>query len=962
MFRFSICCCACWFTLIAVGQTTYEAGKDAYYAGDYATADSLFQLAVVEARNANDTINWTKAVKRRGDVANRQRDFMSALDFYDQTERLLRQRYPLDTLFLADVELKRGHTYSSMYLPNRADSAYRRALIGYEQQLGPASSEVGNIHMSWGINANKRGDYPAAERHFARAEAIFLQGPPQSKDRYRIASNRGVNFRKMGDYDRALLYAERALRGKLTHYDSTHPSVPKYYRNIGRILQEQGKYDAALPYFERALRMQRAAAGPEHTNTLGALAELGNIYADLGRREEALHSYRQAMAGMETQYAPTHPYLVGGFFNIGRVYEDAGDYANARRQYQEALRRFLFSAEPVPEKVANTYGQLAHTYQAEGQLDSAEVLLKMALVTLTDDRALSAPGENPRLESVAARQSLLRLLIRKVELFRVKTTAEANPQRLKTAFQTNELALQLVRQMRNSFPDESSRQSLRERTDGLYETGIELAHQLYLLTNDADYLRAALRIANDAKAALLRDQLDERQIRRIGQLPPASIAALETVEAELRQARRAEDFGTIRAAERRFTELQTELERQHPRYAELRLEQDFAPAELQAQLDERSALLDYFLTDSTLYVLLVRRQRIVQHCAPLPAGFSDYLIALRPENLGTLVGNSTELRRYRAANVALYELLVEPLLPHLAGTDRLIVSPHRELYRLSFAALSPHDGSYLLEQFALRYAPAPDLAFGDQKESSAFERELLGSAPLFADGASVALASGFRAELQPLPHTETEVRAAARYWSGAVQVGAAARRAAFVAAAPRTRLLHLATHGRLNDTDPLQSGLFFAGVTDSVEFLSALDVYELSLDADLAILSACDTGDGPLQTGEGAMSLGRAFRYAGCRSVMLSRWLANDRATAHILADFHAGLDEGLARDVALQRAQLNYLHTAEPLARHPYFWAGLVLEGAAEPMVRSWGGFVYWLVGSLLVGLMGAALWRYRV
>ena len=962
MSRLSIFCCVGWCTLTAVSQTNYQAGKDAYYAGDYPTADSLYQRALVEATNANDTLQKIKTLKRLGDVANRQRKFKRALDFYDQTERGLRLRQPLDTLFLADVDLKRGHTYSSMYLPNRADSAYQRALIGYEQQLGPQSSEVGNIYMSWGINANKRGDYPAAEHHFARAEAIFLKGPPESKDRYRIASNRGVNFRKMGDYDRALLYAERALLGKLMHYDSTHPSVPKYYRNIGRILQEKEKYTAALPYFERAVRLQRAAAGPEHTNTLGALAELGNIYADLGRREEALANYRRAMAGMETQYEPTHPYLVGGFFNIGRVYEDAGDYANARQQYREVLRRFSVREEAVPEKMANAYGQLARTYSAEGRLDSAELYLQAALRTLVSTKDLTEPGDNPALGNVTARQSLLGLLIQKVDLYRTRTTSEADLTRLDIAFQTNEHALLLVRQMRNSFPDERSRQSLRERTDGLYETGTELAHQLYLLTNDAGYLRAALRIANDAKAALLRDQLDERQIRRIGQLPPASIAALETVEAALRQARRAEDFGTIRAAERRFAELQTELERQYPRYAELRLERKFAPAEWQAQLDERTALLDYFLTDSTLYVLLVNRSGIVQHCAPLPADFSDYLEALRPESLASLVGNSTELRRYQTANAALYELLVEPLLPHLAGTDRLIVSPHRELYRLSFAALSPNDGGYLLERFALRYAPAPDLAFSDLDARPSFERELLGSAPLFADGASVALASGFRAELQPLPHTEAEVRAAARYWSGAVQVGAAARRAAFVAAAPRTRLLHLATHGRLNDTDPLQSGLFFAGATDSVEFLSALEVYELSLDADLAILSACDTGDGPLQTGEGAMSLGRAFRYAGCRSVMLSRWLANDRATAQILADFHAGLDEGLARDVALQRAQLNYLQTAEPLARHPYFWAGLVLEGAAEPMVRSRGRAIYWLVGSLLVGLMGAAVWKYRV
>ncbi len=172
-------------------------------------------------------------------------------------------------------------------------------------------------------------------------------------------------------------------------------------------------------------------------------------------------------------------------------------------------------------------------------------------------------------------------------------------------------------------------------------------------------------------------------------------------------------------------------------------------------------------------------------------------------------------------------------------------------------------------------------------------------------------------------------------------------------------------HALVSDSLPMQSRLLFAPPRDTLEdgLLHTYELYNLHLPAELAVLSACNTGFGPLQGGEGAMSLAHAFRYAGCRSVVMSLWPAEDESTARIVDRFYAGLAEGLPKDDALRQARLAYLDDADPLHAHPYYWAHLVAIGDMTPLRRSGIGWGWWLGagGFLVVFLVGLALNRRR-
>ncbi|MFW5700333.1 MAG: CHAT domain-containing protein [Cyclobacteriaceae bacterium] len=145
---------------------------------------------------------------------------------------------------------------------------------------------------------------------------------------------------------------------------------------------------------------------------------------------------------------------------------------------------------------------------------------------------------------------------------------------------------------------------------------------------------------------------------------------------------------------------------------------------------------------------------------------------------------------------------------------------------------------------------------------------------------------------------------------------------------------------------------------DTVEdgFLNIHELYNMQLNAYLAILSACETGMGSYSRGEGIMSLGRGFAYAGCPSVLMSLWKANDQAGKQLMEKFNGYLRSGLDKDAALRQAKLDYLETADQLTSHPYFWSAFVLMGNEEAVDFSdtRGNGTNWLWILLMIMLVG--------
>jgi CHAT domain-containing protein len=268
------------------------------------------------------------------------------------------------------------------------------------------------------------------------------------------------------------------------------------------------------------------------------------------------------------------------------------------------------------------------------------------------------------------------------------------------------------------------------------------------------------------------------------------------------------------------------------------------------------------------------------------------------------------------------------------------------LFRLSFAALLNEKGRYLVEDYALHYAPATEV-FNYTRVTKEETARMPARYLLVANPAGLPLS----AEGKPfpdLPGSDTEVRNIARRLppsSVSMLQGKAADEASVRRTLESANVIHLATHGIVNNADPLGSFLAFGRSGDDADHngrLTAEEVYGLNLKANLVVLSACRTGLGRI-SGDGVAGLARAFFYAGAASVVSTLWDVADQTAARLVSDFYLSLgnagDRG--KSEALRTAQLQLLSLLRkgelrvdtpfgklPLPEDPLLWAGFILMG----------------------------------
>jgi CHAT domain-containing protein len=183
-----------------------------------------------------------------------------------------------------------------------------------------------------------------------------------------------------------------------------------------------------------------------------------------------------------------------------------------------------------------------------------------------------------------------------------------------------------------------------------------------------------------------------------------------------------------------------------------------------------------------------------------------------------------------------------------------------------------------------------------------------------------------------LPKVSDEIQAILNIFNGKAFLNAT--KTEFLKQAKSFNILHLAMHSNINELQPEFSSLNFYGENDNKLFINEL--YNETLNANMVVLSACDTGNGFYENGEGVISLSRAFNYAGIPSTVMSLWKVDDDATAKIMTYFYKHLKDGETKDEALKKAKLAYLeNTEDELLRHPYYWSGFVITGNTDALVE---------------------------
>lgn len=308
--------------------------------------------------------------------------------------------------------------------------------------------------------------------------------------------------------------------------------------------------------------------------------------------------------------------------------------------------------------------------------------------------------------------------------------------------------------------------------------------------------------------------------------------------------------------------------------------------------------------------------------------------------------------------------------------DQLIIVPDGSLWHLNFDLLltqndlsyDPKALSYLLKEYAISYASSANLLFAPFKSDFQSKKRQECLAFSFSDGEiidtnTMSLAA-LRATNYDLPGTRKEIKAISDIIDGQYYFGSQAIEANFKKNAGQYNILHLALHGDVDNEHPENSKLLFTKGKDTIEdsYLYSHELFAMNIPAELTVLSACNTGSGKIAQGEGIMSLGNAFQYAGTKSLLLSSWEISDQTTPELMKYFYTNLKAGMHKARALQQAKLQYLNTAHINRTDPFYWGGFYLVGDSSPIPFKDNTMLYWVMGlGVLILLCIGVLWYQR-
>ena len=267
-----------------------------------------------------------------------------------------------------------------------------------------------------------------------------------------------------------------------------------------------------------------------------------------------------------------------------------------------------------------------------------------------------------------------------------------------------------------------------------------------------------------------------------------------------------------------------------------------------------------------------------------------------------------------------------------------MIVPEGPLWDLPFQALTGLDGRFVIERFAVNYAPSLTVlrALGVAAPTGTTPTAVLAFGNP-AGGVAVEATSGAAdrsTRLASLPSAAAEARALRQLYGAASRAytGSDATEARLKRESPQFSIIHLATHGILNNTDPMSSHLVLTpdariGATEDGR-LQAREILSLDLVARLAVLSGCDTARGRAGAGEGVIGLSWAFFVAGVPTTVVSQWAVDSESTAQLMIGFHRRLatDRTSSPAAALRSSARAMLAT--PRFRHPFYWAGFVVIG----------------------------------
>ena len=867
--------------------------------GKFAEAESLYKKAL-EIYNRAAKPSREDVITTRRNIAKLLRlsgQYDKALSSYEKILLDAHSYWDSDDYRIAEILEGMSLTLNELGRVKDAFNYLNKVREINVRHFGEVHSKVAANYHNLAMSCILLKDFFKAEAYANQANRIFQKLNPSSSINIGLSyHNRGAVFAELGEYEKAKNFFEKALKIERRILGEEHPIVMGSYMNLGALQIRLKNYNEALLYLRKSLELQTNYDKSPEKDIANTYSQIGLVLTELQRKEEALNYQKKALRIRQKIFKSSHPEIAQSFFNIAQIFQDKENTDSARVYYSKAkeILKYVYKGMPHQDLI-ELHKKLGEFEQAIG---NQEVALK----------------------------------------------------EYETAIETMNLKVQ-------TYNNPSSKLFLKQ-------TFVDLLGKATCLAIEMGLYEKGFKYAENSKSTLLKQHIQEKQGLHMSGVPERILELEGSLQVQIKSIRQnlieeelirdqpdslqtAVYEDNLFKAEQSLDSLIRAIEKNYPAYYDLKYNlSTVSPPQIQSKLLPEQALVEFVVVDCAAYLFLITKNNFLVRVLP---DFDPDLVPLFREailNMASLDSMDNADKVYRKYGFELYKQLLAPVEKNLKEIEHILIIPDGILGYVPFDALlteSMHPDTiksyknypYLLKRFNISYAYSADswiyqLDHPVSKASS----NLLAIGPHFP---TTSVAQYERGALSPLRFNIPEAKEISQSLNGIALIGRDATRENFFQEIGDHKIIHFSTHGIVNDVYPELSALLFWGpndsltltgeVLDSVSGFSLSEIYGYAFNAELVVLSACETGLGKLYRGEGIASLSRAFSFAGVPSQVATLWKVNDKSTKDVMVRFYDYLKQGWEKDAALREAKLDYMkNNKENLA--PYFWAGAIPIG----------------------------------
>ena len=851
----------------------------------------------------------------------------------------------------------------------------------FEVASGKDEKTLAGYLFALAITISDNGNELDALNYFGKAEVLY-QKQQNARRLLQVYGRMSRAYRDLGDYGKSIAYSEKIIFELGQDKRSGPVAFAGAYYDIALVHFIQENYDLAIE------NLNKSMSYPIQDNVelvVACYEYLALSYMKSGSTSNSIKNFKNAIEIIGKSFGEESEKLITSYMNFATALVDIGRSQEGFDYFLRAQNIASKSLNPDHPLNARIYRNIGLYYTLFNKRKEALNNYYKSLLVFSSDPMANDPYSIPELIDDKLGLDVISSLKKIGQTFYDIYYYENGGQKeLLATLDYFDKALRTIDELRYNLTDEESKLFLSANEKETYTKSIEIANILYDQTRSAEYRERSFEFAERSKAVNLLSSIRNIDAVEVGGIPDSlqnkekllqeEVIAIKKELFDAKQ-KHFEESELSEIEDRLFNKtneyerLIKEFEEKFESYYKLKYDKGvLSSSDIQSRIAENEIFVEYVISNNKLITFAISNTKFTTYTNSIDSVFFEDvdLILNSLTKINFALHKKSDFVSFITSANRLYKLLIAPLELEYDFT-KLIITPDEILAYVPFEILITENPDklkldyrslpYLLRDYIISYAFSGTLLYENEISHTRRKPEIMAFAANYEkfdelNDEKSKLIEPYKKVLIPLAKVGEEVANISKLTGAKVFSDSDATEENFIKNHQNYDILHLAMHTIIENEDPMFSKLAFTPTNASSDdgFLNTYEIYNLRMSAQLAVLSACNTGDGKLRKGEGVMSFARSFFYSGCPSVIMTLWPVEDKAGSGLMIDFYNYMSQGAGIGESLRQSKLNYLNNADPLRSHPFFWAGFVSIGQDQQLYHNGLNKRYYLFSLLLL------------